>query len=939
MFHNWIIVYFIGLFFGCFCSSYGGVKAQPVEGEPLTLEIRESSTNAQVVGHILKIANPSEQVFSGTVLLDPHSDLRSLSREEQDISIVPGDSIFIAFHLVIAKNLEAGRKTIRYIIRNEKEDVVLSRETYMDIEPKERIFLVANDAPLMVTNPEDSVRVQVMVNNSGNTYQEVTLVFNVPNLRESPAFTERKFTLAPMEQKRFTHSFIPSANLLSSGQFSVYVTAMKGKEKTIFGSKTLTVQNVFANGRYVDTNPARSLSPGQGLVDNSITLSYRQYNSSSNMLQLQGGGYMNLPAGYLHLKGNIYKYNSMETPMITNTALMYKLDENEFTVGNVSEQTELPLFGRGAKVKLSSGDSRKTLTFGAVDQSFNLIDPKPWFAEYYSFYIQGELGANNSERGLKTTYIYQRNPYEKAIYNVGGLQWRGLLGKNWSLHLETHGALSSYEQLPDSKFSGAAGFRYRGDLSSGVTLDGSGYYSDGHFPGSRKGTLSITQGVSKRLSENTYLSGNIGYNRTAPKSYVYKYAYRSESSYGSLMISLPKWGRVNSSLYYRHQGESSSSYASLLEEEDNSRDVRMASHRLGWQWRWQSPNARHSLFGTLEGGFFADPLANGRRGQGKTTLSYSYQGVMLDASYQKGAYYLYEYIMARQQDKEFSRFTSSLSVNKNISKRVSFMSGINFSHDAYQGGVPSANLTASFVAKDNMAFFMNAYWYRYTFINTINTFNVQVGVTWNFSKAQPMKGRKSKVIAQLYYDYNANNRYDKGDEPADGYLLSIDNKAFISDKDGKVRYSLVPYGDYTIKPVQAGRWLFDQKKITVESGRTMISIPLKQGGTLRGGIRYISDENSVEIMQRLEGFRFTVKDSDGATVQTIVTLADGKFTTFLPMGSYTITLDTKTLPEHTECKDYTRDITIEAGKVTALDPFEIKVKERKVNLKRFFVSE
>lgn len=919
--------------------TFHGIKAQSVAEEPVGLEIRESSVNAQVISHILKITNRSEQIFTGTVLLDPLSELRSLSQGEREISVAQDDSVFVAYRLVAAKDIGAGRKTIRYIILNEKKERVLARETYINIEKREQIFFMTDDAPLMITRPEDSVRVHVTVNNSGNTYQEVTLVFNVPNLREAPAFTEMKITMAPMEQKRFIHSFIPSGNLLSSGQFSVHITAMKGREKTIFGSKTVTVQNVFTDRKYIDTNPARNLYPGQGLADNSVTLSYRQYNATSNMLQLQGGGYMNLPAGYLHLKGNIYKYNSGHTPMITNTSLMYKLEENEFTIGNVSEQTELPLFGRGAKAMLSTADRRKTLTFGAVDQNFNLIGSQPWFTEYYSFYIQGALGANNSDRGMEATYIYQKNPYEKAIYNVGGLQWRSLLGKNWSIHMETHGALSSYENLPDSKFSGAAELRYRGNLPFGIALDGSGYYSDGYFPGSRKGTLSFTQGVNKRLSENTYISGSVGYNRTAPKSYAYTYTYRSENSYGNIMLSLPKLGRVTSSLYYRHQGESSPSYTSWLDEGTVSGNVRMVSHRMGWQGRWQSPNARHSLFGTLEAGFFADPLEGGRSGQAKTTLNYSFREVMIDASYQKGAYYLYEYMMAKQQHKEFNRFTSSVSINKNISKKLSFSSGINFSHDVYQGSVPSANLTANFFAKDNMAFFMNAYWYRYTFINSSNMFNVQVGVTWNFSKSQPMKGRKSKVVAQVYYDHNANNRYDDGDEPAGGYLLNIDNKAFISDEEGKVRYSLVPYGEYIVKPIQTGRWFFDRKKITAKSARTVINISLKQSGTLQGSVGYISDENSVEILPRYEGLRFIVINTDGTVVQTVVTDADGKFTTFLPMGTYTITFDTKTLPEHSECKDYTRTFTIEAGKTTVLDPFEIEVKERKINIKRFFASD
>jgi hypothetical protein len=935
MFCNWKTVCSTGLSL-IFLFVFTGVDAQSVAEQPVTLEIRESLVNEQIVSHILKITNRSELPFNGTVLLDPLSDIRTLSQDEREISVAPGDSSFIAFKLVMGRDIAAGRKTVRYCVFNEKKEKVLCRETYIDIEKREQIYLLADDAPVMVINPEDSVRIQVAVNNSGNTREEVTVVFNVPDLRGVSPFTELKETVLPMEQKRFTYSFVPSGNLLSSGQFSVSVTAMKGKEKMIFGSKTVSVQNVFTNRRYVDINPGRTLIPGQGSADNSLTLSYRQYNSSVNMLQLQGGGYLNLPAGYLHLKGDIYKYSSQPTPMVTNTSLTYKLYENVFTVGNVSEQTELPLFGRGAKAIFSDEQKSKILTIGAVDQNFNLLSSEPWFADYYSFYAQGALGANNINRGTKVTYIYQKNPYEKATYNVAGLQWRSLLGKNWSIRLEAHGSLSNYENVPGNKLSGAAEFRYKGDLFSGLILDGSGYYSDPYFPGSRKGTVSLTQGISRKLLNDLYIGGSIGYNRTAPKSYAYDYTYLSENSFGNVTLSLPKWGRVSSSFHYRYQGESSPSYASYLDGETVSGNVRMDSHRMGWQWRWQSPDLRHSLFGTLEGGFFADPLESGRTGQAKTTLNYSWQWLMIEASCQKGAYYLYEYVMSKQRNREFSRFTSSVSVNKKISKKVSLASNINFTRDAYQGNVPSANLTANYSPKENMAFFLNAYWYRYSFVNTSNVFNVQVGVTWNFSKAQPLSGKKSKLIAQMYYDHNANSCYDKGDEPAGDYLLNLDDKAFISDEDGKVRYTMVPYGEYTLKPMQTGRWSFDQRKITVGSSKTKIDIPLKQSSSLRGSIRYEAGENSVEIVQRNEGFRFTISGNGGKFLQTVVTDANGRFITFLPVGEYTITLDQRTLPEHTVCKEPMRNFRMESGKVNELKPFVIEVKSRKVNVKKFY---
>ena len=103
-----------------FLFSFTDVKAQSVTKEPVALEIRESSVNKQIVSHILKITNRSEQPFNGTVLLDPLSDLLSLSQGERAISVAPGDSIFLAYKLVIGVNVSAGRKTVRYGVYNEK---------------------------------------------------------------------------------------------------------------------------------------------------------------------------------------------------------------------------------------------------------------------------------------------------------------------------------------------------------------------------------------------------------------------------------------------------------------------------------------------------------------------------------------------------------------------------------------------------------------------------------------------------------------------------------------------------------------------------------------------------------------------------------------------------------------------------------------------------
>lgn len=889
-----------------------------------------------MLSHVLKVVNHSDSAFSGVITVNAASGIRTLSQGERAVHIAPGDSGFVSFKLLLTKNLAAGVKEIRYDLLNEAGESVASRETSLQIEQRERLTLLADQAPVLITDPDDSVRIRVTLNNDGNITEQVTLVFNVPNLQSAPPFTEVTASLAPGEQREFIHSFIASSNLLAAERFQVRITAMKGSEKKIVDTKSVTIQRISSRRSYNPLLRDQMTGYSEGSSDNAIQLSYRTYNNTSSTIQLQGGSYFDLPAGYLHLKGNIYKYNTQSLPYMTNTSLTYRLYENEFTLGNVSGQAELSLYGRGVKASFSNSLGSKRFTIGAIDQNYNLLSTNSWFNDYYSFFIKGEQGAGSRRTGATVSYIFQRNPYERARFHMASVAWRYRFSDQWELDLKAHGSMAQYQEITDKKLTGAAELRYRGTLLSDLMLNGSAYYSDPYFSGNRKGVLSLTQSVSKRLSDNMYLSGSFSYNKSEPKSVVYDYNYHSQNSYGNVSISLPKLVGISSSLQYNYQRESSPFYSRYMAEGATDQNLTMAAHRLGWRWRWQSPAGNHSLFGSLEGGSYRNPVGENRERQGKVSLSYAYRWLTTEVTWQQGAYYLYEQVMAQQQNREFTRFTASASVNQRFSKRFHLSSGFNFTRDVYQGNVPSVNINARYFTRPNLSLSLSGYWYKYPFMQNRDMLNVEVGVRYQFRRGQPLSGKKSSLIAKVYYDNNGNSRYDKGDAPAEGYLLDIDRKAFISDSNGEVRYTSVPFGKYTVRQMQAGQWSFDPLEIEVSRYKTTVNVPLRQSGTLRGSISYLTGENSVEIVQRLEGFRFTISGNDGKFQQTVVTDANGRFITFLPVGEYTITLDKRTLVEHTDCKEPVRNFRMQAGRMNELEPFIIEVKSRKVNVKKFF---
>ena len=905
-------------------------------GNPLSIELIEDSQTGQMVSHVLKLTNLSEEQFKGGVVVDVPEGIRSLSRDQRSVSLMPGDSIFVSFKLILTKDLVSGEKKIRYDLINDTGVYMNSCITSLQIEEREQLIMMVDNSPNLITNPDDSVRINVTLQNGGNITEDVYLVFNVPNLQGSSPFTELYAVLSPGEQHDFTHSFLASSNLLSAERFNVKITLLKGRDKQIVETRTVDVNSIITNRSYNSFFRDQSYSLGQGSLDNGIQLSYRTYNLNSQTMQLQGGSYLDLPAGYLHLKGNIYKYNTQPLPYISNTSLTYQLNENQYIIGNVQEQTELSLYGRGVKALFSDKEGNKSITMGAIDQNYNLIDESPWFEDYFSYFVKGQLGGNNEKSGLEATYVYQKNPYEKAIFQLGSLGWRYRFSNNWNMEVAAHGTSGSYSELGENHYSGAAEMSYRGKISEMIQLNGSAYYSDPYFPGNRKGVTSLMQSGSVRITEGMNLNLSYSYNRSEPKSYSYDYRYSSENRNGNISISLPKFKNINTSFNYQQQMESSSSYSYLIEGNSGDDNLNMNSHRMGWQWRWQNPAWKYSLFGTIEGGFFNNPINKEFVAQGKASLSFSYRWLSMGASWQQGAYYLFEHVMAQRQETAFTRFTTSVSVNHNLSNKLRISSGINFSNDVYQGAIPSANLNAAYSPNSKLSFILSGSWYRYPNQGNREIMNIEGGVRYNFSRGVPFKGRKSSLIAKVYYDHNANGSYDSGDAPAEGYLVEIDRKAFISGEKGEVKYTSVPFGNYEVKQLQSGEWSFNRKEIEVDRYKTRVEIPLRQSGTLQGSIRYIVEENSIEIKQRNEGFRFTVTSADGKLKQTVVTDGQGNFITFLPTGEYSITLDQRTLPDHTECNEPVQDFIIEGGVTSKLKPFDIEVKTRQINVRKFF---
>lgn len=214
-------------------------------------------------------------------------------------------------------------------------------------------------------------------------------------------------------------------------------------------------------------------------------------------------------------------------------------------------------------------------------------------------------------------------------------------------------------------------------------------------------------------------------------------------------------------------------------------------------------------------------------------------------------------------------------------------------------------------------------------------FILEAGLTVNIKGRKPSSAQKGKISAMVYYDKNGNNQYDKGDEIAADYFITLDNTTFKTDGNGNLTYRSLPYGEYALKSTMEKGWFTNEETYILDTHHAHIEIPLHQSGTVSGKIRYrFNAQTAVDFQPRYRGIVFNVYKED-RLIKKITTDDDGKFLLFLPKGDYRIALNENSLPANTYIEQGDSDITIESGKIVKIPTILLKVKEKKINMKRF----
>ncbi len=905
------------------------------QSQSVTIQVKEKEAQGgKLRMATAEVRNSGTVDFEGYIKVDANGTFRTLSEDNIPIRVLAGKTKFIPIQLYPTKMASAGEHPILYQLIDAKTDRVTAQtETSVKITEVMNLRVWTVAPVIQVTNPMDSVKIPIVVTNGGNTERQFSLVFTLPAYMGGQHIFELKGKVKARQDTSYTFAFMLNKQLLDQTQFQVQVAALAEGDKQLLSNTRVSVELVKSARSYTDlfVND-RYYNFGQ---QNSLSLSMRMLGEHNYAYQLIGAHAFNLPAGSMAVRGNVYKSNLQSELYSSGTAIQYNYRNMQVEAGSITEMYEVSTYGRGVKGKWTDDSGNHTWSVGVVDNEFNLFSATPLFKNGYTVFAEGRIGANNSQRGAALQYIFKDDPFEAAKHHIAGTSYKAFMGRHIRYDAKLWGGASRYDNRNALQPSVALEVSGQGDWEK-WKWNGNYFYSSPYFPGNRRGMIAVNQQLYRKINAQRSWWTNFYINHYKPKSHVLELDMVNTQMQGQVAGQLPNMGAISTTVGVIGQLEKTNMLYNV-ENPSIPLDATLKSLRALEEFTIWSANRHHSASLLLENGLVYYPNAEKPKFQGKAAASYRFKSLSVQGSYQYGAYYLSEYSNAQLQHINFRRVQINANYYKSFfDERLSTNLGINYYKDFGFNTAPSGYANVNYKAFKKLEIYANTSVYQYSFMGYSGRVikQAELGVRINFKNKAISPDKKGKLILQYFYDDNGNGRKDEGEKFASGVLASVNDIVFISDNNGQVIFSAMPYGEYNLDGGTLKEWFFDAQKTVVNQRKNMRMIPMQQSGSVTGKVAY-SYNGSIakDIQLKYAGITAIIQKEDFK--RNVVTDNFGNFSYFLPTGVYTITLHVSSLPEDVICSNPKLEFTVASGKITTLPAFNLEVKSKKMNIKRF----
>jgi len=923
--HTFIITLLFGLYFA---SAQTGDLI-------LSTEKRLPGLNNQIVTLVIKIENKSDLEGDFQLLASGSKTLNFL-KPSSAVHLDAKEKKFLAFKFLVTKNQPAGESPIEFRLLDKAQNVVAKSTTTLIVEAKQHLQISPVSPQEIIYQVGDSLRIKALVSNSGNQVETLKLVASFPSLSGNPISFEKEITIAPFTSKTVVFSKIVDRDLLAQELFNVNVAMLNTKNEYL-GNTMVLVQNALGNRRFIDPNQQRRLN--QVGMGNYATWSIRNPFSdieAAQSIDINTTGTLGQISAELNLNATLYNNTDLGS-QFQNSYLRVERQGLGLKLGSLSSSDlDLSLVGRGAEFYLAQREGRKTsFRVGALEKSYDLFAPlslRDSPRGYSSFATVTRYLAPNAR--IESDLIFDQDPYaSNMLFNTEYIHE----GTKSQYHLSAaYGNSNSKGEIDQSKNSIALGLNYRTSWKK-YTFNSENYYSSAYYPGIKKGTTQFSQRLGRSFDKmSLWLGASLSIYEPRHINPLYDYSNSTTRTRIDLGTQFRLSPRISMSLSPQFQDETTSIYLSSLMGQS---DVRFQSALLFTSLGYHSKNNLHRVNFSLTEGLSRYTNRTKMNFVSKAQLSYYFKRFLFTLSAQDGNFMLYEGARNGSLEDDIKKYMGMLSYNQSFfnKKLTVYLNGI---------GTKDSNLGNSYSLSTNLDFNLTrstkvfAYYgytkYMHSSYDFANSY-VQFGITQAIAQlGDPSVTYKNGVIEIfVYHDLDNNGQFTQGiDMPAVNKKVSINKTLFITGKDGRIKYRKVPYGEYTIKSLE-NEWYAATIETSLNSRGIEVSIPLEETGTVSGALKYADyNKNQYEVLANIAAIPVVFTGPDGVAF-TFYTDNRGQYRAYLPLGTYTMSVDPAGLQQYVYVDQEPISVEVKESTNSELPTTTLKIRERRVEIKRF----
>jgi hypothetical protein len=803
----------------------------------------------------------------------------------------------------------------------------------------DRALILQTDQPeYYLDQATNQVQFQIQASNAGL----VPITFKVLFSGFPPGF-EVMGEILPITLQPGGQVLLPfTARMPSKNRFDDFDMAMQGIDEA---GNTLTSSRI----RILQVGSIKRFGAGQHFgnesYNNAVAFRYTTMGEHNAIYQLQGYGDLDLSAHKkLSYRLNLDYYQNQKALNSYDTYLDYQDQDWGIKVGNIYENLDQTISGRGVKASYKMDKNRSISLYGVENnyllftQLNNLVSGAQIIGAHYA--VRSE---QNQESYL--TYLHSEHDYRKIKSDQINGKTAIPIGLDQQLWIEGGYSLERAD-LGTNKHAVAMGANYQYNHEQ-YQITSMNYYSSPYYTGLRRGLIQSDTRISKLLRDNNSIAARVSYMDNNPKyqqtdrGYFFSHPNRIQiyevgyhTGLGAFQFDLRPYLMLQQATFegLGMDGPLRDSWKSSAIRTVGDISFFNSIHRFslrtdyGYTYR-NTSNKPLSPFHSF-----------------RLSGSYSNSFLGFNTYIQINPYYLND-LMATTPDAKYRIYslgpnTQFTAFKGNLQAQLSTMY-------SYYGFSRSNNLSingnARWLFRGNWSLTADVFYnmiqsrtplyfqldpYAYE-TSSFNNRQIRLGVEKKFVYWDKNKGHQLQLL--FFDDLNHNGLADAGELRPEGLVVKIEQDVARTDGKGRVKFLNMAAGSYVVHIENNQGWVAQGPINILMTKNQSLEIPLIKTCMLKGKIKPIADKY-LQTSPELSGIRIYAEDQQGK-VYTTLSDANGDYTFFLPLGEYNVSIPTAGMAFTMD--NPSQKVQLKDEHIVYLPDFNYKDGRRKVEIKRF----